>query len=336
MTRSRTHSHGPSARAWSALVACAAALALNAPPVGARQHPARPAVLFVPGWCAGAHSWNSTFDFLLKKDPARFGTQALQVYYDGTTVRRLDSGAPVPKSDPTLGGVRLFAIDFYHSGFNKESVSQVPIEAKVVELKNVIRAIADLTGERSVVLVGHSMGGLVARAYVQNKGAVGFDADVSKIVTIDTPHQGSELANFSLMHERILSAGTEAASLLGFDVSCITNRTADKSELAIGSRFLTSLNTPLKTDLGVTFVSIASWHRDRPKGDGVVDYASQNLAAVYPSDRRVRLVDNRLAVDDIIAAKLLVAPELLHVLSHSLPSTSELIYQELVNAESAR
>jgi len=45
--------------------------------------------------------------------------------------------------------------------------------------------------KRKVILVGHSMGGLSARAYLQEYGN---DAKVSGIITISTPHAGSYLA----------------------------------------------------------------------------------------------------------------------------------------------
>ena len=45
-----------------------------------------------------------------------------------------------------------------------------------------------------LVLVGHSMGGLVARAYLRRYGA----ARVKLLVTLGTPHGGSELARFGI------------------------------------------------------------------------------------------------------------------------------------------
>ena len=50
--------------------------------------------------------------------------------------------------------------------------------------------ILSATGARAVVLVGHSMGGLVARAYVCRYGA----AKIARVVTLGTPHRGSVLA----------------------------------------------------------------------------------------------------------------------------------------------
>lgn len=47
------------------------------------------------------------------------------------------------------------------------------------------------TGQKKIILLGHSMGGLVSRCYVQHHGGAAF---VSKIVTLGTPHHGTYLA----------------------------------------------------------------------------------------------------------------------------------------------
>ena len=46
-----------------------------------------------------------------------------------------------------------------------------------------------------VILVGHSMGGMIARNYVQNRGGAVY---VRGIITLGTPHHGSKLAPFAL------------------------------------------------------------------------------------------------------------------------------------------
>lgn len=46
-----------------------------------------------------------------------------------------------------------------------------------------------------VILVGHSMGGMIARNYVQNRGGA---AHVHGMITLGSPHHGSKLAPFAL------------------------------------------------------------------------------------------------------------------------------------------
>jgi triacylglycerol esterase/lipase EstA (alpha/beta hydrolase family) len=66
------------------------------------------------------------------------------------------------------------------------------IESFAEQVAARIDAIIAATGARRVVIVAHSMGGLVARAYLRQWGG----AKVSRVVTIGTPHRGSMLARF--------------------------------------------------------------------------------------------------------------------------------------------
>jgi triacylglycerol esterase/lipase EstA (alpha/beta hydrolase family) len=47
------------------------------------------------------------------------------------------------------------------------------------------------SGSAQVVIVGHSMGGLVARAYLRRYG----DAHIARVITLGTPHHGTVLAH---------------------------------------------------------------------------------------------------------------------------------------------
>jgi triacylglycerol lipase len=68
-----------------------------------------------------------------------------------------------------------------------ESLTEV-LARKVDELR--IRLRTD-----KIILVGHSMGGMIARNYVQNRG--GAD-NVALVVTLGSPHHGSKLAPFAI------------------------------------------------------------------------------------------------------------------------------------------
>ncbi|NLE03899.1 MAG: alpha/beta fold hydrolase, partial [Crenarchaeota archaeon] len=52
-----------------------------------------------------------------------------------------------------------------------------------------------------VDIVGHSMGGLIARYYIEN---LGHSSRVAKLITIGTPHWGSYMANQSCVGGAIL------------------------------------------------------------------------------------------------------------------------------------
>lgn len=55
-----------------------------------------------------------------------------------------------------------------------------------------IDAVLAATGAARVILIGHSMGGLAARAYLRQFGGM----RVQRLLTLGTPHAGSELARF--------------------------------------------------------------------------------------------------------------------------------------------
>ncbi|HSN21217.1 MAG TPA: alpha/beta fold hydrolase [Usitatibacter sp.] len=69
-----------------------------------------------------------------------------------------------------------------------------PIEAFADELHERLERIAAGTGQPRVVLVCHSMGGLIARACIARHGA----GRIARLVTLGSPHHGSVLAHLGL------------------------------------------------------------------------------------------------------------------------------------------
>lgn len=57
-----------------------------------------------------------------------------------------------------------------------------------------ITALQSASGARQVHLVGHSMGGLAARAYLRRYGP----SKIARIITLATPHQGTVFARFGI------------------------------------------------------------------------------------------------------------------------------------------
>jgi len=68
------------------------------------------------------------------------------------------------------------------------------IESGVAELHAEIERIAAASGGSSIVLVCHSMGGLIARRYLQDHG----EARIARLVTIASPHQGTVLSRIGI------------------------------------------------------------------------------------------------------------------------------------------
>ena len=67
-----------------------------------------------------------------------------------------------------------------------------PIDRYADPLARCVERVSAASGGGPVVLVGHSMGGLVCRSYVRRFGG----DKVARIVTLGTPHHGSALAPF--------------------------------------------------------------------------------------------------------------------------------------------
>lgn len=55
-------------------------------------------------------------------------------------------------------------------------------------------SLCQAAGAQKLIIVAHSMGGLVARAYLRSHGA----ARVARVITLGTPHHGTRLASFGV------------------------------------------------------------------------------------------------------------------------------------------
>ncbi len=78
------------------------------------------------------------------------------------------------------------------------SISTPPwrdLETLTEELAKKVAEIRIKLKADKVLLIGHSMGGMIARNYVQNRGGAAY---VQGMVTLGTPHHGSKLAPFAL------------------------------------------------------------------------------------------------------------------------------------------
>jgi triacylglycerol lipase len=67
------------------------------------------------------------------------------------------------------------------------------IDDYVATLRQRIEEVCRDTGAQRLTLVAHSMGGLACRAYLARHGA----GRVAKVITLGTPHRGSEIARIA-------------------------------------------------------------------------------------------------------------------------------------------
>ena len=124
--------------------------------------------LFVHGLFSSNRTWRKTVNTFIEDYDLRFG---------GIVTAKQPENLPLPVPG-----------DFYTWNFSSNRLLSYRQQAE--ELAAGIEHIRRLNSADKVVLVGHSMGGLAARALVQLCGA----SDVFALITIGTPHYGSPLA----------------------------------------------------------------------------------------------------------------------------------------------
>jgi triacylglycerol esterase/lipase EstA (alpha/beta hydrolase family) len=84
------------------------------------------------------------------------------------------------------------------AGISYASVDLEPvagdIDGYVATVERAVDALCAASGRRQVAIVAHSMGGLVARAWLRDHGA----GRAARVITLGTPHHGTALARFGL------------------------------------------------------------------------------------------------------------------------------------------
>lgn len=158
------------------------------------------------------------------------------------------------------------------NGYHVLSVNY-PSRAQTIEqsAQVIVSALAECKQQRAtpVHLVGHSLGGLLIRQYLQQYG----NADIGRVVMLGTPNHGSELSNqvpAQWPHERVI------ASWLGPAVAQLNTRP---------DGFIAQLAEPsVPTGIIAGYLTPTPWLNRR------FDTANDGLVAVY-STRLTRMQD---------------------------------------------
>lgn len=280
-------------------------------------------IIFIHGLNSGSNTWNTftnfmdlnylltyggRFDISLNDDNDLYNAN-LNVYPNPAV------GADIAMYQSTLnvGG------DYYYVNFavdsggaydeactNKSNQSAIVKQGKA--LQNVIKNVMQLTGRDKVVLMGHSMGGLAAREYLQNTDNWQIDGQhhVAKLVTTGTPHGGSNATgpdlslissklpdpqseavrdlrksySWSLQPGVFLNGGVESQSVMNdFSLSLNNFYNFDVNCNGITGELIEGLNfKPISTDLDYACVIGDVLNLG---GDGVVKTSSANLNNIY-------------------------------------------------------
>ncbi len=128
------------------------------------------------------------------------------------------------------------------------------LDTYALRLNEIIKEVKLITNKDKVVIVSHSMGGLVARKYLQIFG----EENVEELIMIGTPNQGIEGS--------ILSA----CSILGADNQC---NDMDKKSL-----FINKLNYGKIPEISVKNIIGVGCNMETESGDGVVKNSSGYLS----------------------------------------------------------
>ncbi len=121
------------------------------------------------------------------------------------------------------------------SGISHASIDLEPVLGSIDDYADLIdaqaRLLCDATGATQLIVVGHSMGGLAARAWMRRHGSVGATR-VARVITLGTPHFGSWLASYG--------AGRNARQMVppGNDADAWLNRLAASETPALRQRIL--------------------------------------------------------------------------------------------------
>ena len=145
-------------------------------------------------------------------------------------------------------------VSYYYDAFKKgEKYIVVPIKSENIEnyairLSDLIDIVKERTGKPKVNIVAHSMGGLVARRYIQIFG----EDDIDRLVLIAVPNKG------------IAGAISDYCSYIGENREC--------QDMQENSLFINKLNEPLKQPAKVKLYAIIGQgcKMKLSYGDGIV------------------------------------------------------------------
>jgi hypothetical protein len=129
----------------------------------------------------------------------------------------------------------------------------------VLELTAIVQALLKAFPTASLVFLAHSRGGLLVRKFIKdNQNDPTLAGRISFIITLHSPHQGSDLANVANALDAAITAlatvnATMVMAAFGWLASIV--HSPSFQELAVGSPFLTTLSAGETAMPGVAYHS---------------------------------------------------------------------------------
>jgi pimeloyl-ACP methyl ester carboxylesterase len=172
-------------------------------------------IIFIHGLNSNSLAWDITTNWMDSQYGLTFGGRFdYCLNFDANNYNSNTNFYPTANADLALFAPTIFIpgdyyyLNFdvgYNGSFHPTSLSadyalsdQSSIVKQGIALKWAIYDVLQITGRDKVILMGHSMGGLAAREYLQNQ--INWQPDgqthVAKLVTTGTPHGGSNSTAF--------------------------------------------------------------------------------------------------------------------------------------------
>lgn len=164
-------------------------------------------IIFIHGLNSSSETWNTSTDYYDTQYGFTFGGRfdfCLNADNNNTTTNK--NFYPTAGADIAAFESFVQNGDYYYVNFNVNpngSVgttvlsNQSAVAKQGAAVKVAVQRVMAVTGKDKVILVGHSMGGLASREYIQN--SYNWQADnqhhVAKFLTLGTPHGGSNASD---------------------------------------------------------------------------------------------------------------------------------------------
>jgi len=279
-------------------------------------------VIFIHGLNSSSSTWNATTDFMDTAYGLTYGGRIdFCLNQDGNNSTTNKNLWPAAGADVALYTSlnNLVVGDYYYLNFDVGSngvfhpnggsydviSNEQAIAKQGLAVKWAVSMVLQKTGRDKVILMGHSMGGLASREYLQNSALWQADGQhhVAKLVTTGTPHGGSNSTAFGLsgidenseavrdLRTSYYYTGKAGAYLFGgteslpymWDRFCCYFYNADVNCNGTTGENIAGLNQKsIYTNLDYSCI-IGECSGCPLAGDGVVSDVSANLKNYYPS-----------------------------------------------------
>jgi hypothetical protein len=202
--------------------------------------------------------------------PAVKGTALLDKSARFFLVSLNDPSVAIPSASTQISN------DYSYKLFKRDAVASLRIYEKGYELAQIIWKIKSLTGAPRVIVIGHSMGGLDSRAYIEGlasptgtqPAAIPYYNDLAALVTLDTPHGGAYEGDWWIL-TNILNLGVQLVN------ECAGTPTVNRAEMAsdgVAPSIIPQLNytsrqagaQPLPSALTITSITSSWSHGTNP------------------------------------------------------------------------